>query len=54
MEENFGWCVICGNTEFAKFMRGFEEYPRKFIKCTRCGKEYPEYMYKKEEKEEEK
>ena len=45
MEENKNhmvWCPICGGQDFAKVVKGYEGNPTKCLKCTQCGREFPE------------
>jgi hypothetical protein len=36
------WCPICGGQDFAKVVKGYEGNPTKCLKCTQCGREFPE------------
>jgi DNA-directed RNA polymerase subunit RPC12/RpoP len=35
-------CPVCSGKDFGKIIIGFEGNPKKFLKCTQCGKEFPE------------
>lgn len=36
------WCPVCGGFDFANIMKGYEDNPKHFLKCTRCGREFEE------------
>jgi formate dehydrogenase maturation protein FdhE len=41
-EVQIAWCPVCGGGDFAKVIRGLETNPINYLKCTQCGREFPE------------
>lgn len=40
--KDISWCPICGGQDFVKLIRGYEGNPIKVLKCSQCGREFPE------------
>jgi formate dehydrogenase maturation protein FdhE len=37
-------CPVCEGKDFVKIVVGYEGNPKKFLKCTKCGREFPELV----------
>lgn len=36
-------CPVCEGQAFVKIIIGLEENPKHFLKCVKCGREFPEF-----------